>query len=148
MKRRSVMFVGILGVVVLVALPIVYGQSEERVIATIPFAFTAGTSTLPAGEYTISQVPNTPGIVLIRSQDNHTSVFFGTESAYAIQIPQRTELVFNEVGDRYFLSQIWIAGEDLGRELPKPRAERELERSPAKQMAKLVRIPAGPGQHS
>jgi hypothetical protein len=143
MKKRSGTLLGILGCLVLVALPAVYGQSEERVIATIPFEFTAGNSTLPAGDYTISRNENTPGMMLIRSDDSHSTVFFGVENTYTLQIPKQTELIFNKVGDRYFLSQIWVAGEDLGRELPKSRAERDLERNPAKQIAKVVKVTAG-----
>ena len=143
MKKRSGTLLGILGCVVLVALPTVYGQSEERVIASIPFEFTAGNRILPAGDYTISRPENTPGMMLIRSEDRHAAVFFGVENTYSLQIPRQTELVFNEVGDRYFLSQIWVAGENLGRELPKPRAERELERTPTKQIAKVVKVTAG-----
>ena len=143
MKKRSGTLLGILGCLVLVALPTVYGQSEERVIASIPFEFTAGNRTLPAGDYTISRAENTPGMMLIRSEDNHTSVFFSVENTYSRQIPKQTELVFNEVGERYFLSQVWVAGEDFGRELQKSRVERELERNPTKQMAKVVKVTAG-----
>jgi hypothetical protein len=37
-----------------------------------------------------------------------------------------TKLVFHRYGDRYFLYQIWVAGEDRGRELPTTRVEKEL----------------------
>jgi hypothetical protein len=143
MKKRSGTLLGILGCLVLVALPTVYGQSEERVIASIPFEFTAGNRTLPAGDYTINRAENTPGMMLLRSEDSHSAVFFAVENTYSLQIAKQTELVFNKVGDRYFLSQIWVAGEDLGRELPKSRAERELERNPTKQIAKVVKVTAG-----
>ena len=132
MRKKSGTFLGILGCFALLAMPNAYAQSEEKVTASIPFEFTAGGSMLPAGEYTISRVANAPGMLLIRSEDNHTARFFGVENAYVHQTPDRTELVFNEVGDKYFLSQVWVEGEDLGRELPKPRAERELERSSTK----------------
>jgi hypothetical protein len=36
------------------------------------------------------------------------------------------KLVFNRYGDQYFLSKIWAASSDSGRELPKSRLEREV----------------------
>jgi hypothetical protein len=38
----------------------------------------------------------------------------------------KTELVFNKVGDQYFLSQIWVAGSAAGNEVPKSRMEKRL----------------------
>jgi hypothetical protein len=43
-----------------------------------------------------------------------------------------SKLVFNRYGDHYFLSQIWEAGDNAGRELMKSREERQLERELAK----------------
>jgi len=48
----------------------------------------------------------------------------------------------NEIGNKYFLSTIWIAGEGIGREAPKSRAERELERSEALHLTEVA--PAQP----
>jgi len=119
----------------------VYAQSEPRVIVNIPFAFTAGRQTLPAGEYTIERTSfNDPDLLLFRNQDTRASLFLLVEDTQAMRTPERTELVFNEIGDRYFLSKIWVAGEDIGREVPKPRAERELERSQTSHMTKAVII--------
>src|SRR5207244_6047829 len=44
-----------------------------------------------------------------------------------------TQLVFHRYGNRYFLYQIWVRGENRGRELPQTRLERELasNRQPA-----------------
>ena len=38
------------------------------------------------------------------------------------------KLVFHRYGNTYFLSQIWMAGESTGRELPKTRQERAIDR--------------------
>ena len=37
-----------------------------------------------------------------------------------------TKLVFRKYGEQYFLSQIWVEGEETGAQLPKTRVEKEL----------------------
>ena len=119
-----------------------YGQAGSRVIANIPFAFIAGNKTLPAGEYTIDRPnDNEPGLLLIRGVDRNVALFVNAQNTEARHTPQKTELVFNEIGDKYFLSKIWITGDDTGREIPKPRAERELEQAASAQVVTLQ--PAG-----
>jgi hypothetical protein len=106
---------------------------EDRVKANIPFDFIAGRKMLPAGEYTIERgMSNQRDLLLIRSADNHHVLFLWAVDTIARETPRETDLVFNKVEDKYFLSRIWIAGEDTGREIPKPRVERELERHLAK----------------
>jgi hypothetical protein len=119
-----------------------YGQAGSRVIANVPFAFIAGNKTLPAGEYTIDRPnDNEPGLLLIRGVDRKVALFVNAEDIQARHTPEKTELVFNEIGDKYFLSKIWITGDDMGREIPKPRAERELEHAAVTQVVTLQ--PAG-----
>jgi hypothetical protein len=47
-------------------------------------------------------------------------------------------LVFHQYGDEYFLTEIWPAGGQTGRALPKSRAERELQRQ--SNDAKVARV--------
>jgi len=115
-----------------------YAQMETHIIANIPFAFIAGTKTFPAGEYTIDRPSiNEPGLILIRGVDNKQALFLNVENVQARKTPEKTELVFNEIGDKYFLSKIWVTGEDSGREIPKPRPDRELERVALAQQVSL-----------
>jgi len=105
----------------------------DRVKANIPFDFIAGKKTLPAGEYTIERgTSNQRDLLLIRSADNRHALFLWAMDTIARKTPTETDLIFNRIGDEYFLSKIWIAGEDTGREIREPRAERELERGLAK----------------
>jgi hypothetical protein len=43
-----------------------------------------------------------------------------------IEAPSQTKLVFRRYGDRYFLYQIWVEGNNRGRELPMTPLEKEL----------------------
>ena len=141
MKRNAFKVLAMSGLLVLLVGGMIYAQAEPRIIANIPFAFIAGNKTLPAGEYTIDRPnSNEPDTLLIRSADKHIAFFLNAENVEARQTPNRTELVFNEIGDQYFLSQVWMAGEDTGREIPRPRAERELEQAALKSTAQVITV--------
>jgi hypothetical protein len=100
--------------------------------ANVPFTFMVGDTTLPAGKYVVQVIDGDSANVLeLRSVKGHTSVVFDTEPAEARgeQIERKDELVFQQIGDRYFLSQVWMAGSSSGNELVKSRMEKRLEAS-------------------
>jgi len=141
MKKLALTVSVFFSLFVLLAVVPAYAQSTDRITANIPFDFIAGNKTFPAGEYTFDRgLPQAPDLLLIRSADNHLSLFLNVLGEQAKQTPTETDLIFNKIGDEYFLSQLWISGEDRGREVPKPRAERELERSELGQTASVVTV--------
>jgi hypothetical protein len=92
--------------------------------ANIPFDFEAGNKHFSAGEYRLNAI----------STPNALSIFGGTsESGLVLSRPTQsnspsasTKLIFHQYGTSYFLYQIWVAGDDRGRELPRTRVEKEL----------------------
>jgi hypothetical protein len=103
-------------------------DSDETIEANIPYAFVIGDRTLPAGKYTIKVSDDMNlNLLVVRSADGRTAAFFQTQDAQANETPRQTELVFNKIGDSYFLSQIWLAGSNQGAELEKSKAEQKLE---------------------
>jgi hypothetical protein len=105
-------------------------DSVPQIEANINFAFMVGDTKLPAGKYMIRTTDDeSPNVLELSSVDKpSTSVIFDTENAQTRdgQIPNKTELVFDKVGDQYFLSQIWVAGTSTGNELTKSRVEKRL----------------------
>jgi hypothetical protein len=97
-------------------------QSQPPMKVTVPFNFVAGAKTLPAGEYSVQA--QGPSVVWIRSADYKTTLNLSANSAENAQMNGVAALNFNRYGDRYFLSEIWM-GSNIGRHLPKTRAERE-----------------------
>lgn len=105
-------------------------DSDVTIEADIPNAFVVKDTSLPAGKYTIRVVDDTNLKVLeIRSVRGDKSVLFETEDTLANETPRRTELVFDKIGDKYFLSQIWLSGSNSGSQLEKTKMERDLEAS-------------------
>jgi hypothetical protein len=92
--------------------------------ANIPFDFEAGNKHFSAGEYRLNAI----------STPNALSIIGGTsESGLVLSRPTQsnspsasTKLIFHQYGASYFLYQIWVAGDDSGRELPTTRVEKEL----------------------
>ena len=96
----------------------------------VPFDFVVSNKTLAAGEYFIQRAqPNSgDGMVLLSSANGQTKIFRLTNAIQSLIPTTRVTLVFHRYGTQNFLAQVWPAGAFRGRELPKSRTERELER--------------------
>ncbi len=83
-----------------------HAQDASGVIVKVPFEFVAGGKTLPAGTYSVGRLsPSLHPALIIVSKDS---------GAFALVLPivpdgdsaGRTELNFERVGDKYFLSKV------------------------------------------
>ena len=121
----------ILAAVVLICLAAVSSakaQSTSRVVlrAEIPFEFTIGKVTLPAGDYTVRNMSDSSDILQLRSADGH-SVLVQMNSIIG-KADDNAKLVFNRYGNHYFFSQAWMPATQTGLEASKSRAERAIGR--------------------
>jgi len=121
MKSRGFALVILLAVSML-------GVAQAQTIqmkADVPFEFIVNGSTLPAGQYTVQSFGSADGkSLMVRGADGRALVnSIGLQSN---TLAKQTKLVFHRYGNRYFLSQIWVAGMEGGRELPKSHRELEL----------------------
>ena len=87
-------------------------QTSQRVIANIPFAFTANNKTLPAGRYTVTVLnPSSDRKALqIRSMNGRHSAIVLTNGVIG-NISDNSKLVFERYDDRYFFAQAQMAGD-------------------------------------
>ena len=97
-----------------------------RLNATVPFDFVVGESVLPAGEYSIQTLDNAGKVVAIRSSSSTGRALVLSNACRSLAASPRTKLVFHRFGDDYFLAQIWVEGNDAGREIPASRREKQL----------------------
>jgi len=88
-------------------------QAQTKVIATIPFAFNVGKTTLPAGRYTITVLnPSSDRKILqIRSMNGRSSVVIMTTGITG-HASDNAKLVFEHYGDRYVFAQAQLAGDE------------------------------------
>ena len=113
--------------VLMIAIP-AHGQMPGTTMrVAIPFDFIVRGKILPAGYYEIERINDSPEGLIIRAINNkHDHVMFETETTQAKTIPYESEVIFHRYGDSYFLSEVFTAGERMGRELAPSRAERNL----------------------
>ena len=85
----------------------------QRVIASIPFAFNVGKTTLPAGRYTITVVnPSSDRKILqIRSLNGRSSAVVLTTGIIS-HASDDAKLVFERTGDRYVFTHAQMAGDE------------------------------------
>ena len=137
MKKRifSTVVTGCL-LALMIAVPAHAQISGTTMRVAIPFDFVVRGKTLPAGNYEIKRINDSPeGLVIRDINDKHEQVMFVTESVEAKAIPNESEVIFHRYGDSYFLSEVFTAGEETGQELAPSRAERRLRREVASNKA-------------
>ncbi len=132
MKQRTLSTLTMLSLLLMLTVVTVSAQSERIGVINIPFNFIIGQKILPAGEYTIrpSRI-DSKTVWLVQGNDTQAGAFFLTVPVWAREAQEKTKLVFHRYGDRYFLSQIWMLGDNSGRELSMPSLERELAKNTA-----------------
>jgi hypothetical protein len=97
-------------------------QSTALAEVNIPFAFQTGTQTLPAGLYRIDS--ESSHLILLRGP-GQAAGFVEMHAAIKNRVPDHGYIVFDRYGSKYFLRQIWTAGNTDGLECSKSRAEKE-----------------------
>ena len=98
-------------------------QTKGEVVAVIPFPFVVAGHTLPAGRYIVS--PMTQNILRIH-ESMGPGILVPTNAAQRSVSDNSSKLVFHRYESTYFLSQVWITGNDRGREVGRSTAEREM----------------------
>lgn len=103
---------------------------EYKLTVNIPFDFTVANKKLPAGEYFIHRAQQSAGdLVLEIANAKGSSTLSRLTFPVTTAKPQKQgSVVFHRYGNEYFLSQVWPAGGQTGRALPKSRSEREAAR--------------------
>jgi hypothetical protein len=104
--------------------------------ADIPFPFVVANHTLPAGHYVVG----TLGEQTIRIANAHQQgAFVLTSRVDGRASKSLGKLVFYRYEDRYFLTQVWNAGNNHGKQVFKSAAEEELERKGASKEIAVLR---------
>ena len=85
----------------------------QRLVASIPFEFSAGKTTLPAGKYTITVLnPSSDRKILqIRNLNGRSSAVVLTRGVIS-NASDNAKLVFESDGDRYVFTQAQMAGDE------------------------------------
>jgi hypothetical protein len=104
-------------------------SGNPQLIANIPFAFSVGNKTMPAGEYTVScaNPASDLKVLQLRSRDGRTGVMVQTSSVIG-KIQDSAKLMFNRYGDHYFFAQAWLPADNIGMQASQSRSEKQFAR--------------------
>jgi hypothetical protein len=105
-----------------------HAEDEAKMKATIPFNFVAGNKELKAGDYVIKSSFEGRALSL-RSEDGNVQQIIFTVPIEANKTGNHERLLFHHDGDQYFLSQIWLSGDENGQELSRGVREKSAEKS-------------------
>ncbi len=130
MKKAGLKFILMFGVLLMLAVSSVQAQTSNVQMADIPFEFSVGSKTFPAGRYSITRLnPQSDKAALaIKSMDGSLSKIILTTPVQANRAQAAARLIFTRHEDQYFLSEVWTPAGSTGLELPKSQSERTLAR--------------------
>ena len=127
-------------------LGIAEGTARAQIVypieADVPFDFTVRQTSLPAGHYTVKRLGSDPEVMEIIGADDRHPFLFLIESAQVSNAPKRGELIFDRVGDRYFLSEVFEEGTNIGVEVPESRDERRMKKQGAMAQVHAIAVSA------
>lgn len=115
MKNNIYRAIAIFGIFLGLTVVSVHAQAPSKVEVNIPFEFSAGKTTLPAGVYSIKRMSGNN--VALRSEDGQSSVILHAPVTENSSDPNAVErIVFDRFGEQYVVSQIWLTA-DTGRQV-------------------------------
>jgi hypothetical protein len=113
----------------------------QRVIASIPFAFTVGKTTLPAGRYTITVINPTSDrkVLQIRSLNGRSSAVVLTTGVIG-NVSDDAKLVFERDGDRCVFARAQMAGDEttLAAVRMKARGDKQVAKTTKKSVVVII----------
>lgn len=131
MKKELLKGLTMLSLIVVIALATAVvsanAQTANRVIASVPFEFSVGYKSMPAGEYAVRSIASAGNAVMIQSADAKVSALRQTEATVQLKSNNHARLVFHRYGERYFLAEVWNGAGNTGRQLFESQEEREME---------------------
>ena len=106
-----------------VALPTNAGAQTNKMRAAVPFDFQVNGMAMPAGQYIFESSIN-GGIIYLTTPEGvrHAAITLPLGNP---NNPKKPQVVFERLGERYRLSEIWVNGGGAGSGLRQTKAEKE-----------------------
>ena len=144
MYKYATKFLLALSILMIGGITASYAQidTDTNLEVDIPNPFVLRDKAFPAGKYLIKTTddPNDSSVVLELStlSGKKETVAFDTIAMNNGEAVKNTQLIFDKVGDQYFLSKIWVKGETGGNEIEKGKIEKELIASTGQTPEKVI----------
>ena len=130
MKRELLKGITMLALIVTLALATAVisanaqSANNNKVVANVPFEFSVGYKSMPAGEYSVQTIASASDGLLIQSADGKISALRLSDAIQTSKDKPHARLVFHRYGDRYFLAEVWNGADNTGRQLRQSQEER------------------------
>jgi hypothetical protein len=108
----------------LVASAAIAQSAPGDVLVNVPFSFVVGKHQMQPGRYQVTPLAN--GFLRMFDKENPANQLFLPVHSVESRSSKGARLVFHRYGATYFLAQVWNGNGDIGRELPKSKAEKEI----------------------
>jgi len=129
LKKQAIKTFVLSGILLSLSAIYVYARGATLIRKVeIPFDFSIGDKTFPAGAYGVTRVNQDKIMLRLSRDDSREAINILTSPVQAKESPRTGKLVFRRYGNTYFLFQIWEPDDNQGRQLPKSRTERSVER--------------------
>jgi len=116
-------------------------SAQTRATAYVPFEFTVQNTTLPAGEYTMSAASGSHDVIVVRNAEAKKAILVLAPSNLSeYKGSQKNVLVFRQIGDRYFLSE--VKTDAVRGHIPPSKLEREIASTGRGELVAAVIVPA------
>ena len=115
----------------LCALPtgLVYAQSRSVAQFTTTFPFYVGDRQMPAGSYTVTKPDFGESLLQIQDSDQTQAAFVMYNPTQSTDPAAQGLATFQQYGDTDYLSNLTIAGDVIGMEIPESKAEKKAART-------------------
>jgi hypothetical protein len=125
MKRKVLSKILATSLLVAFAVACAFAGGNTAVLkAKIPFGFSVGEVSLPAGEYTVFGREGTSFLLIQDDQTNQGCAVLSNPGKSFVP-DGKGKLQFHRYGDQYFLSQVFAGFEHAGHKLPVSKQEKE-----------------------
>jgi hypothetical protein len=131
MKKQNLRNIVMFSLFAILAVANLHAQTRREMTANIPFSFSVGDKSFPAGEYNVTRLnpASDKAVIEIKSADGRMGKIMLTMPILSNKAREDAKLVFNHYGDQYFLAQVWTPADNTGLELSESKAERTLARN-------------------
>jgi hypothetical protein len=116
-------------------------HAQQVTQAKVPFAFQAGDTMMPAGEYRIQRaLPSNKAVQQIRRTDSSAATFVLTNATESREKNVEPKLIFHCYSNECFLYEIW-SGNGEGMKLEVSRREKEISRTNLENELAVISLP-------
>ena len=95
--------------------------NTNLITVTLPYAVTAGATTLPSGHYTISAMDMGGGddMLVIRTENGHVAATLQARRNFRSSPTEKSQVILSKDGDNWNLDKVFVEGDGVSYEIVK-----------------------------